>query len=356
MSIPENIPFAEYRRAAETPTPAELELARHFAAWLPDVVIDAHVHNGLPEHVIQMTPRSLGHMASSFPWSSVEDSRKLHRQLFPGARVRCLRLAKAHPGYDHHAINEWLRQEIEGSQDRFALFGLQADPQWTAAEVDRVRPAALKNYYMVSEPPDATIEAIFPPLVLEACAATNTPIILHLPRQITESIDELEAVVARYPGLKIVLAHLGVPLYLRRGLKEAYERVHALPNVFMDTACMEHSDVIALAGDTVGWDRIIFGTDDPISLLRATPYIHPTKGPRVAPAAAMHWTDPEEFSEFGHLGFGAALNHWQQLLAIEKALRGRHDEDELKLAVMHDNAQVIYGFGGSSRQTAEGKG
>jgi len=199
-------------------------------------------------------------------------------------------------------------------------------------------------YYMVTEPPSTTIETTFPPLVLEACAATGTPIILHLPRHITESVDELEAVVARYAGLKIVLAHLGVPLYLRPGLEQAYRRVRELPDVFMDTACMEHPEVISLAGDTVGWDRIIFGTDDPISLLRATPYVHPTKGPRVAPTVAMHWTDPEEFAEFGHLGMDAVLNHWQQLVAIEGALRGRCDEEALKSAVMHDNAQAVYGF------------
>ncbi|UUY05718.1 amidohydrolase [Svornostia abyssi] len=344
MPVPDEIPFAEYRSAVETPTQAELEIAQDFATWLPDVVVDAHVHNALPEHVIQMTPRSLGHMASSFPWSSVEDSRRLHRQLFPDTEVRCLRFAKAHPGYDHRAINEWLRQEIVGSQDRFALFGLQDDPEWTANELVRLRPAALKMYYMITEPPGTTIEESFPPLVLQTCAELGTPIILHLPRPITESISELERVVDRYAGLIVVLAHLGVPLYSRPGLAEAYERVRALPNVHMDTACMEHADVVSMAGEIVGWERVMYGSDDPISLLRAAPYVHPTKGPRVVPVDLMHWTDEEEYAAFGHLGKDAVLNHWQQLEAIAEALRGRSEEQRIKQAVMCDNATALFRF------------
>ena len=345
MGLPPGIPFEDYRRDVAQLTEAERALQREFEGWFPPVVIDAHVHNALLDHVLSVPERSLRHMASSFPWRTVEESRRLHPVLFPGAEVRCLRFAHAHPGIDHPAVNRWLSATLEGSRDRFAVFGLQCDPTWTLAEIARFRPAALKMYYMVTEPPGTTITEVFPSGVLRECERRHIPIILHLPRQITESVAEVCEVADRFADLPIVLAHLGVPNFMRPGLEDAYRRVARRRNIYMDTACMEYADIAELAIRVLGSDRIIFGTDDPISLLRVNPYWHPTKGPRVVPPAPMHWTDPAEFREFGHLGGGALMNHWQQLVALRAAFR-RFGETELAIRqqVMYDNAARLYGF------------
>lgn len=347
MPLPTHVDFDGYRKDVAALTREEEQIQSWIADWLPPCVIDAHTHNALREHVHDIPDRALGHMASSFPWQSVRESRHQQATLFPGSAVRSLRFSHPHPGVDHGRVNEWLYGEIRNTSDRFAVFGLQSAPEWTIEQIHRFRPGALKMYHLVTDPPGRTITSVFPDDVLSECENRHLPIILHLPRQITESIEELLVVARRFPGLPIVLAHLGVPNYLRPGLEAAYAALAPLSNVYMDTACMEHADVIELALRHLGSHRIIFGTDDPISLLRVAPFVHPIKGPRVAPRRPMHWTDPTEFAEYGHIGANAVMNHWQQLVALRNALDRFAPSSgciAAKRQVMHENAEQLYGF------------
>ncbi len=166
MPLPSNVDFDAYREEVRALTPEEELLQSQFSDWLPPLIIDAHTHNALREHIRSIPERALRHMASSFPWQPVSESRQQHGMLFPGSAVRCLRFSHAHPGVDHGAVNEWLFGATQDSGDQFAVFGLQHDPEWTITQIHRFHPAALKMYYMVSDPPGRTIEDVFPPPVL----------------------------------------------------------------------------------------------------------------------------------------------------------------------------------------------
>lgn len=345
MPLPPRIPFDEYRADVSTLSRQEVEIRSELVDWFPSTIIDAHVHNSLREHVLCMPERSLRHMASSFPWNSLLESRALDEMLFGKARVRRLRFSHAHPGVDHAAVNAWLETALKCTDDRFALFGLQTRIEATIQALRESNCVALKMYYLVTDPPGRTITDVFPDKILEECVVSRIPIILHLPRQITESIDDVCEVAARYPNLPIVLAHLGLPNYPRPGLREAYRRISALPNIFMDTACMEYGEIVITAIQELGPERVVFGSDEPISLLRVVPFLHPVKGPRVVPSKPMHWTDPTEFAEYGHLGKDAIMNHWQQMLALRAAFKAfGADEENIKHRVMHDNAAKLYRF------------
>lgn len=340
MSTPN---FDAYRTDALTLTGAEIGLHKSFDTWLPPRIFDAHLHNALREHVGDIPTRGLGHMMSTFPWNSLEESRAIQEQLYGSRIVRGLRFSKTLPGVDYKSVNSWLREQTRTSGDLFGLFGLQEDIQYTIEALHAYKPDALKMYYFVTDPPGRRILDVFPAPVLRECEQLGIPIILHLPTPITECADELRAVREQFPSLQIVLAHLAMALYLRPGLEDAYRRAAAL-GVWLDTACMEHADVLDLALDTFGTERVMFGSDEPLNLVRAVPYVHPQKGPMVVPRMKHHWVVDEEWAVYGHLGQNAVHNHWQQLGAIRSVCDRNPAAPNLKNAIFWDNANRLFGF------------
>lgn len=334
--------YESYRLDAMELLPSEVLLRNDFDTWLPERIFDSHVHNALPEHVGEVPVRALRHMMSTFPWNTIVDSRVAQKLLYPNRHVRALRFSKALPGIDYRAVNVWLRQQVAGTDDLFALFGLQDDIDYTTERLHEWQPSALKMYYFVSDPPGTRILDVFPVEILSVCEELETPIILHLPRPITESIAELATIRDMFPSLKIVLAHLGMALYLRPGLADAFSQAAKL-GVWMDTACMEYGDVVKLALDCVGDEKIMFGSDEPLSLLRAAPYRHPAKGPRISPRMKYHWVQEDEWRDYSHIGQAALANHWQQLSAIREAVVSNSTVEGLKERIFAGNAEALFG-------------
>lgn len=75
----------------------------------------------------------------------------------------------------------------------------------------------------------------------------------------------IEAVAARHPSLKIVMAHMGSYSALEPGLwfEEAMEVARRRPNVYVDTAAVFSKRLLKEAVRLVGEDRVLFGSDYP---------------------------------------------------------------------------------------------
>jgi hypothetical protein len=340
------IPVKEYFAHALKFKAEEKKLRDSFGAWLPDDIIDCHAHNNKEEHVVDIVDKARAHMLSSFPYYSIEDSIRISETLFhPGKRIRTLRFAKTFRGLDHRAANEYLLRESP-PHDRIALFGLPEDIDYTISMLSHPRVSALKMYYFYVEPTAKTIYEVFKPEILEVAQHLDTPIILHMPRMIVHSVNDLEQVLRDFPRLRVSIAHLGSTKFAVEGLREAYMQLASHKNVFLDTSLNPSADVVRLALECFGSSRIMYGSDEPLHLLRSVPFDHPEKGQRIVTDYPYHWVDAEDHAKYGHLAANAVHAHWLALGAVRGAIESlpTSKQEDTKQRIFFENALEFFEF------------
>lgn len=96
----------------------------------------------------------------------------------------------------------------------------------------------------------------------------------------------------------------------------------------------------------VGLDRIMYGSDEPLHLIRSVRYLHPQKGERLATEYPYHWVDPTDYQAYKHLAVGVTHAHWQALRAVKTAVSTlpKRRQRSVKQKLFHDNAHTFYGF------------
>lgn len=339
------VPVAAHLRHSLTIKPEEDVLRKEIEAWLPEAIIDCHAHCNLEEHVDFVSDHAFGHMLSTFTYFSLEDSIRLRDLLYPWRKVQSLRFPKTFRGINHRAANDYLLNE-SSEDDRIAVFGLPEDFDYTATIIRHPRASALKMYWSYLDPPAKKIYEFFPPEILEEAQALDLPIILHLPRMIVHTCDDLMSVLSDFPRLRVVLPHLGLSKLPVPGLEEAFKRAAKSEYVWLDTALNPSQEVVSLALKCFGQGRIMFGSDEPLNLIRSVAYIHPEKGERIVTDYPYHWVDPADHDAYGHLATNAVHAHWQCVMAIKKAIEKypSREQDGLKELIFYDNAKDFFGF------------
>ncbi len=345
MNTTSTVDINAYLSHAMVLSDQEVALRKKICDWLPTNIVDCHSHAHLPEHVVSISEFAFGHVMSTFPSFTLEQSRQFNALLHPGINVRSLRFAGVFHGIDFPAANTYLL-ECSPPEDRVALLGMPDDIEYTVQALAHPRVSALKMYYASCNPPARTIYGYFPPEILEEAQARNIPIILHPPRVVTQCMDQLQILRRDFPRLRIVIAHLGLTKMVVPGLRAAYEELAAVPTIFMDTSMVPSAAVVALALDTFGSQRIMFGSDAPINLIRSAAYVHPQKGQRVVTDYPYHWVDSEEYSQYGHLARNAVQAHWQSLEALYEAVQALpvRERENAKQALFCQAASVIFRF------------
>lgn len=334
-----------YLAYARTFSKQEQTLIREFQSWLPNVIIDCHAHCNLSEHVRSIDEHAYNHMLSTFPSFSLTESKEWHALFHPGKTIRSLRFPKTFRGINHRAANLYLLEQSD-AEDRAALYGLPDDPEYTIGMLAHSRVSALKMYYSYLEPPAVEIYQYFPKVILEEAQRRDIPIILHPPQRITMCLDQILTLARDFPCLRICLAHLSLTKSVVSGLEEAFTAITAFPQVYFDTALVPSSEVIGMALRIVGPDRIMYGSDEPLHLIRSVPYLHPQKGERLTTEYPYHWIDPADYQEYRHLAVGVTHAHWQALIAIRTAVSTlpKEEQDSAKQKLFHNNAKLFYGF------------
>lgn len=323
----------------------EQDLILEFQGWLPNTIIDCHAHCNLPEHVCSINDRAYNHMLSTFPSFSLEESNEWNELLHPGKNIHSLHFPNVFRGIDHKAANLYLLSQSD-IQDRVALYGLPDDPEYTIEMLKHPRVSALKMYYSYLEPPATEIYQYFPKVILEVAQELDIPIVLHPPRSIAMCLDQIIKLVKDFPRLRICLAHLGLANNIVPGLAEAFTTIAAFPQIYFDTALVSSAEVVEMALRLVGSDRIMYGSDEPLHIIRSVDYIHPIKGERIVTDYPYHWIDVSEHEEFKHLAVDTTHAHWQALQAVKTAISiiPKEKQEETKQKLFHDNAKLFYHF------------
>ncbi len=316
-----------------------------FGKWLPDEIIDCHAHCNLPEHVLGFDGKVFNHMMSTFPSFTFKESAATHRAFFPSKTVRALRFANAFKGINHKAANNYLVR-CSPASDRIALYGPPDDVDYTVTELNSRKYSAYKSYYLYCIPPATEIYQFFPKPALDEAQRLEIPIILHLPKDITKSGDQLERLLRDFPRLRVTLAHLGLPHIPVPGLDEAYQKFAKYDTVMLDTAMIPSADVVYMAIHAFGPERIMFGTDQPLHMIRSTVYENPDLGQRLITKYPYHWVNRREQEQFAQLVGNPTHTLWQALGAIKEAIERFHHRYQrgMKEQIFFSNARELYKF------------
>jgi len=262
--------------------------------WLPPRIIDCHVHVGLTEHVGPVGPERIKahwamEVASQQSWQQLRDN---CQTLFPEQQVSVLAFGAVYREVDIERENAYVLAGTLDPENRARALCVTR-PEWGAAVI---RDAIAKGFLGIKPYPDLALKdteeisiyEFLPPAHLAALNAVGGILMLHLPRAgrlgDPDNIREVLEIADAYPSIKVILPHIGRAYCLptvQRGLPHFADR----RNVHFDISANLNADVFEFALETVGPDRLLFGSDLPVTMMRGVrehvgeKYVNYTDGP-----------------------------------------------------------------------------
>jgi glutamate-1-semialdehyde 2,1-aminomutase len=251
-------------------------LARLDQAGLPARVFDAHVH---------IFERRC--FPPDFGWPPRECYQRFGGQhslaqfeqaagaLLPGRTVGMLSF-----GTPHRACDRAEAARYSGSiSDNRTRFGLTlVAPEDSAAELERrIRDHRLIGYkpyhcLVTGVSTDAVrIPQMLPRAQMELANELGLAVTLHIPRagrlEDADNRRDMVELCQAYPRAQVIFAHIG-RAYWYRNVVGNLDGIAQCPNAWLDTAMVNHLEVLHYTFTHFPRERILFGSDAPVSWLR----------------------------------------------------------------------------------------
>ncbi len=257
--------------------------AEHLEGWLPQRLIDAHVHIADPSLRLEpMTDeKRRQHWAAevSDPMTA-QTLEHCDRATFPGRAVEHLAFGLPDLDFDIEASNDYARgQCVEHSWHSLSLLLPQWSGERVAEELDKPGVIGVKPYYsLIGRDPatrdryiEASIFEFLPHCALEVLNERRAWVTLHVPKADRlghpDNIREVKEIRRRYPGVTLVIAHFG-RCYTEPHAREAFPALADDTELYFDNSAVLNPVVHRLALKTFGPERIVYGTDNPIFYMR----------------------------------------------------------------------------------------
>ena len=249
----------------------------HLSGRLPARILDAHTHMNLLEHLKDIPQSRLEDdwALQSGMHMTADDAIWYYQKFFPDREVR--RIAFPFPIKEAHLEdnNDYIaRCTAEGK----IAYGLMCTkPEYSVDYLEQQ--VAEKGFNGFKPYPDMVsgqkgaeigIFEFLPKPQIALAERLGLPIVMHLPRAgrmpDENNIRELKEIRQQFPNLKMIIAHLGrcyTPYHFELSLKRMGEDIQGY---WFDTAAVTNPEVLRLAFDALGTDRVLYGTDEPIFL------------------------------------------------------------------------------------------
>jgi glutamate-1-semialdehyde 2,1-aminomutase len=273
-------------------------VARHVEPYLPDRVFDAHAHlfsqnhyqaGSVPAH-LKGAPIDLG----------IDYYRECIEWLHPNGRTKGglffgLAFQGDRAGNDNFVADEVRKGQAEGFAARGQmLIAPEMDAEHVRAEVKRQGFVGLKPYHIMAKTTGPTFLAPIEDYLTEehvrVAHEEGLTITLHMVRDRALADPVNQATIRRYctdyPNMRLILAHAA------RGFNpwHTIEGIHSLEglhNVWFDTSAVTEAGAFEVIVETMGHDKLLYGTDFHVSHLR---------GRCVAIGDSFHWFYAEEMN------------------------------------------------------------
>lgn len=273
-------------------------VAREIEPFLPDRVFDAHAHLFCHAHYAP------GTLPAQLAGAPAEVGLAVYRDccewLHPGGRtVGGLFFGLAFTG-DRAANDAFVAQEVrQGQAQGFHALGQlliapSMDPDEVRQQVRTYNFAGLKPYHTMAQVAGPTFQAPIEAYLVEdhvrIAHEEGLTVTLHIVRDRALADPLNQATIRRYcetyPNMRLILAHAA------RGFNpwhtiEGIASLRGLPNVWFDTSAVTEAGAFEAIVETMGHDRLLYGTDFYISHLR---------GRCVAIGDSFHWFYADEMN------------------------------------------------------------
>lgn len=241
--------------------------------FVPDEVFDFHTH----------LFRDSDFSASARPQFShpglvlgTEQLKQGWQTLLPGRKVRGLCFGLPARGIACGPVNEWIEGEIqsEDSWRYLALAGPGTRPEIVDAQLSRKACAGLKVYHLFADRADSfdcDVTEFAPEWMWDLLDSHAGVLMLHIVKDAAmadpENQKSIRYLCRKYPRCKLILAHVARSFSHRHAL-DGLACLRDLDNAWVDTSVVCESQAMAAAIEYLGPERILFGTDYPVSNFR----------------------------------------------------------------------------------------
>jgi len=318
-------------------------LGRTILPFLPDKIFDVHAHLFSHGHFPTGVPKSF----KSFPNSlGLEEYWDFVEWLHPNKRTKAgLFFGLAFQG-DREANNAFVAHEVGRAPADFKALGqMIISPDMTAAyiqtQVETFDFVGLKPYHTMSQTNEATwhaaIGAYFPESHAEIAHDLGLSVTLHIVRDRALADPENQKTIRRYcqtyPNMRLILAHAG------RGFNpwhtvEGVGSLRGLDNVWFDTSAVTEAGGFEAIVEAVGYERLIYGTDFPVSHMR---------GRCVAIGDSFHWLYAESMNvNESHANLEPVLVGVESLRSLGLAFHHLKLSDTQIEAIFYTNADKLF--------------
>ncbi len=247
---------------------------RELDRFVPPRIFDAHAHWYCADH---FAPQSVPALIRSGP--AVAGSQAFDtaiEALIPRRRTEGLFFPFPDTAVDAAAENEFLHQELQARPDSRGqmLVTPTDDPEWIRQTVRRYGFVGLKCYHVYSpyRPTfESPIDQYLPEAQVRVAHEEGLSITLHIVRSraLADPVNQhqIRDYCTRYPNMRLILAHAARgfnPQHTIAGIAS----LRGLANVWFDTSAVTDSGAIEVIVRVCGHERVLYGSDFPVSHLR----------------------------------------------------------------------------------------
>lgn len=344
-----NIEIKPYLQHALQFNSEEIKMQNELLDKVPSKIIDVHSHIGLPNDAVGLDPGLLANLITVYPYFSYENHMKTRAKLW-GENKNLKQVVFTFPfrGIDIRRGNEYIQEIV--IQDKSFIPFLTGDPNdidYTIGELDTHRWKGIKMYPEQLKPPAERIVDFFPLPILEKIDDLRLPLILHLPTNLMKDATELIRLAQNFSHISFIIAHFGMVRWDLDTIQKTLTDTGHFDNIFYETSWYTDKDILSKGLEILGPERILYGSDQPLNLVRAMFIQHPVLGERVLTDYPYHWVNLQEqaqyrkITEFDPSRFPNI--HFQSLSAVVNAVETVFGTENLKAKerIFYENAVKI---------------
>jgi len=247
---------------------------RELASFVPPKIFDAHAHWYRADHFPPDAPPPL--IKSGPPVAGSAEFDEAIGQLIPNRRMEGLFFPYPHAQVDVNGANDFLHQQLLLRPDSRGqmLVTPDQDPDFIRQTVRHCGFVGLKCYhvFLPRRPTfESLVEEYLPEEQVRIAHEEGLSITLHMVRARALADSANQATIRRYclqyPNMRLILAHAARGFNPHHTI-EGIHSLRGLANVWFDTSAVTDSGAVEAIIHTLGHERILYGSDFPVSHLR----------------------------------------------------------------------------------------
>ena len=249
---------------------------KEFRDWLPEKIFDSHVHvfdenNFKPDYKL---PEKSCYQKFNGTFT-LEQCLEIVDVLLPDQEFSMNCFGSPDTEADLEAASKYTGKIVDNKR----IFGMALVSPKDKIETIKHR---INDYGLIGYKPyrnfvdwmdyeAVTIFDMLSPEQMEFANEKGLAITLHIPKAARladpSNQKQMVEICQRYPNAKIIFAHVG-RAYFMDNVIGFLDNISKCDNAYMDTAMVNHPDVLEYAFNNFPRERIVFGSDAPIAFLR----------------------------------------------------------------------------------------